>query len=258
MASIILPDRWKRQPQGAVEVDTNLLGFEPRKVFVGDQTPGYTKGSSVKTGAAQPGRFIGVDTTIHATTVDSAYTIDLGSRPSSASFLIIAERNIDCSATNSIPFVFNCRTGNEANYSALALGNSYAPVGSKNKLHVTGVGDVVTHNFVNGRLDSYDKEYPTNVALNICTTYSSLLGSEYKLLAKDDVGSGYVAPLKVYLFLEMPPISNALAQWLSKHPWQIFKKKKQVFYSFGSSFPVLSSLAVSNITSSGGRLTASA
>jgi hypothetical protein len=38
----------------------------------------------------------------------------------------------------------------------------------------------------------------------------------------------------------------------------LYKNKKQVIYSFGSSFPVLTSLAVSNITSSGGRLTASA
>jgi hypothetical protein len=44
---------------------------------------------------------------------------------------------------------------------------------------------------------------------------------------------------------------------LLQNPWQIFKPKKQVIYSFGSSFPVLTSLGVSNITSSGGRLTAS-
>jgi hypothetical protein len=46
---------------------------------------------------------------------------------------------------------------------------------------------------------------------------------------------------------------------LIKNPWQIFKPRKRVIYFDVSSpsFPVLSSLSVSNITSSGGRLTAS-
>lgn len=51
-------------------------------------------------------------------------------------------------------------------------------------------------------------------------------------------------------------ISHNLAIALSDNPWQIFKPRKRVFYSLPA-FPVLSSLAVSNITSSGGRLTAS-
>jgi hypothetical protein len=42
------------------------------------------------------------------------------------------------------------------------------------------------------------------------------------------------------------------------NPGQIFRSAKRVIYSFGSSFPVLTSLGVSAITSSGGRLTASA
>jgi len=45
-------------------------------------------------------------------------------------------------------------------------------------------------------------------------------------------------------------------QEYSSNPWQIFKPLKRVFYfDVPSSFPVLSSLSVSNITSSGGRLT---
>jgi hypothetical protein len=55
------------------------------------------------------------------------------------------------------------------------------------------------------------------------------------------------------------PLSHAEIKELFNNPWQIFKPKKRVIYFDVSSpsFPVLSSLAVSNITSSGGRLTAS-
>jgi len=45
---------------------------------------------------------------------------------------------------------------------------------------------------------------------------------------------------------------------LTANPWQIFKPRKRILYfDVSSSFPVLSSLTASYITSSGGRLTAS-
>ncbi len=45
---------------------------------------------------------------------------------------------------------------------------------------------------------------------------------------------------------------------LLRNPWQVFKPNKRTTYFDVPSFPVLTSLSVSNITSSGGRLTASA
>jgi len=62
-----------------------------------------------------------------------------------------------------------------------------------------------------------------------------------------------VSPLIVVL----KKYDRIIAQRLSENPWQIFKPRKRVLYfDVSSSFPVLSSLSVSNITSSGGRLTA--
>jgi hypothetical protein len=52
-------------------------------------------------------------------------------------------------------------------------------------------------------------------------------------------------------------VSQLLYAW-TDNPREILKPRKQVIYSFGSSFPTLTSLGVSAITSSGGRLTASA
>ncbi len=46
------------------------------------------------------------------------------------------------------------------------------------------------------------------------------------------------------------------AKSFHENPWQIFKPKKQVIYFDAPSFPVLSTLTASYITSSGGRLTA--
>jgi hypothetical protein len=85
-------------------------------------------------------------------------------------------------------------------------------------------------------------------------------------------GVGYTPPTGNGVLLSVAAGGNAYAFYAAKralcdaeifalvdNPWQIFKPRKRVIYfDVSSSFPVLSSLAVSNITSSGGRLTASA
>jgi hypothetical protein len=48
-----------------------------------------------------------------------------------------------------------------------------------------------------------------------------------------------------------------MQNWVD-NPFSVFKKKSRILYFDAPSFPVLSSLTASYITSSGGRLTASA
>ena len=64
--------------------------------------------------------------------------------------------------------------------------------------------------------------------------------------------NGLISDVSVYSVAK----SAAEIKSLSENPWQIFKPRKRVIYFDAPSFPVLSSLAVSEITSSGGRLTA--
>ena len=209
-------------PQGGVPELAPAWAGKVRKVIVNGVLPkGIVAGSTISKQTTKFGTSLVQTSRIWNSNVGSQYAINLGTRPNSATFLIIAERNCDCNAQQNIPFIMNCATLGDGGVS-IAMGNWWNSPVHRNKLHA-GSGDV----WIGGVPQSSsvsDNELLANTPYTIVNSISTMTGGEYKLFAKDDSTGGYVSPVKLHLFVELDLQSPESAKSLSANPWQIFKR----------------------------------
>ena len=212
-------------PQGGVPELAPEWAGKVRKVIVNGVLPkGAVAGSTIGRQTTKFGTSLVQASRIWNSNVGSQYAINLGTRPNSATFLIIAERNCDCNIEQNIPFIMNCATLGDGGVS-IAMGNWWDSSNLRNKLHsgagnpkwINGVAQTLNDGLSNADLIS-DTPY------NIVVSMGTMTGGEYKLFAKDDSAGGYVSPVKIHLFVELDLQSPESAKSLSANPWQIFKR----------------------------------
>lgn len=209
-------------PQGGVPELAPAWAGKVRKVIVNGVLPkGIVAGSTISKQTTKFGTSLVQTSRIWNGNVGSQYAINLGTRPNSATFLIIAERNCDCNAQQNIPLVMNCATLGDGGV-GIAMGNWWDSPVHRNKLHA-GSGDL----WIGGVPQSSslsDNELLADTPYTIVNSISTMTGGEYKLFAKDDSTGGYVSPVKLHLFVELDLQSPESAKSLSANPWQIFKR----------------------------------
>jgi hypothetical protein len=264
VASIILPDRWKRQPQGEAELDRSnpltrnlrhLWLFSPDRNWRVDLVAGVRLANS---------NIINTPPVNHVT----------GVRTSTGFELL-------CALPNAIGAPITILTGHRfiSGVVTFSFGASdvwtgwYKASGNTLLTSTNGAtfdGSVApTGPFIDSRPISYqaytmsganDLRASCNggavVADTSCQSPSGALNAVrfgYDFLGSNP-GS---ADINLVAIFNRSFLNHELIE-ISANPWQIFKKKSRVIYFDAPSFPVLSSLGVSNITSSGGRLTANA
>ena len=209
-------------PQGGVPELAPAWAGKVRKVIVNGVLPkGIVAGSTISKQTTKFGTSLVQTSRIWNSNVGSQYAINLGTRPNSATFLIIAERNCDCNAQQNIPLVMNCATLGDGGVS-ITMGNWWDSPANRNKVHA-GSGDL----WIGGVPQSSnlsDNELLADTPYTIVNSISTMTGGEYKLFAKDDSTGGYVSPVKLHLFVELDLQSPESAKSLSANPWQIFKR----------------------------------
>lgn len=209
-------------PQGGVPELAPAWAGKVRKVIVNGVLPkGIVAGSTISKQTTKFGTSLVQTSRIWNGNVGSQYAINLGTRPNSATFLIIAERNCDCNAQQNIPLVMNCATLGDGGVS-ITMGNWWNSPANRNKVHA-GSGDL----WIGGvpqSSDLSDNELLAKTPYTIVNSISTMTGGEYKLFAKDDSTGGYVSPVKLHLFVELDLQSPESAKSLSANPWQIFKR----------------------------------
>lgn len=212
-------------PQGGVPELAQEWAGKVRKVIVNGVLPkGIVAGSTISKQTTKFGTSLVQTSRIWNNNVGSQYAIDLGARPNSATFLIIAERNCDCNAQQNIPFIMNCATLGGGGVS-ISMGNWWDSSNLRNKLH-SGVGNPKWINGVAQTLNDglSNADLISDTPYNIVVSMGTMTGGEYKLFAKDDSAGGYVSPVKIHLFVELDLQSPESAKSLSANPWQIFKR----------------------------------
>lgn len=209
-------------PQGGVPELDPAWARKVRKVIVNGVLPkGIVAGSTISKQTTKYGTSLVQASRIWNGNVGSQYAINLGTRPNSATFLIIAERNCDCNTQQNLPFIMNCATLGDGGV-GIAMGNWWDSPVHRNKLHA-GSGDL----WIGGVPQSSsvsDNELLADTPYTIVNSISTMTGGEYKLFAKDDSTGGYVSPVKLHLFVELELQSPESAKSLSANPWQIFKR----------------------------------
>jgi len=212
-------------PQGGVpELAQEWAGKVRKVVFNGVLPNGVVAGSTISRQVTKFGTSLVQASRIWNSNVGSQYAINLGTRPNSATFLIIAERNCDCNIQQNIPFIMNCATLGDGGVS-IAMGNWWNSSNLRNKLH-SGNGNPKWINGVAQTLNDglSDADLISGTPYNIVVSMGTMTGGEYKLFAKDDSAGGYVSPVKIHLFVELDLQSPESAKSLSANPWQIFKR----------------------------------
>lgn len=211
-------------PQGGVPELAPEWAGKVRKVIVNGVLPkGIVAGSTIGKQTTKFGTSLVQTSRIWNGDVGSQYAINLGARPNSATFLIIAERNCDCNAEQNIPFIMNCATLGDGGV-GIAMGNWWNSPIHRNKVHA-GSGDLWIGGVFQSLVPSLsDNELLADTPYTIVNSISTMTGGEYKLFAKDDSAGGYVSPVKLHLFVELDLQSPESAKSLSANPWQIFKR----------------------------------
>jgi hypothetical protein len=273
VASIILPDRWKRQPQGAVEVDWNnpltkdiVFAFNGAHRYDAAAKQLATNSGGIVTRASPKG--LGPD-------ISGTQYLDFADTPS---YNTTGECSIVWGG------VFDAVTGAYRSPISKALGSGstntpfevYVDSISGKLVCIRSNGDYRANNLnttplTAGNFVVFGIAAPAtiqstpqawvNLTEQSVTGFGGAIGQAtsntrgIRIGRRDDSDTQLDGSVN-FAFVFNRKISSDEYFALYTNPWQIFKKKKRVFYSFPS-FPVLSSLSVSNITSSGGRLTAS-
>ena len=233
-------------PQGGVPELAPAWAGKVRKVIVNGVLPkGIVAGSTISKQTTKFGTSLVQTSRIWNGNVGSQYAINLGTRPNSATFLIIAERNCDCNAQQNIPLVMNCATLGDGGVS-ITMGNWWNSPANRNKVHA-GSGDL----WIGGVPQSSslsDNELLADTPYTIVNSISTMTGGEYKLFAKDDSTGGYVSPVKLHLFVELDLQSPESAKSLSANPWQIFKRPDSRIFVPVSAGGTTTSLIVQDAT----------
>jgi hypothetical protein len=268
VASIILPDRWKRQPQGVVEVDRNhwivqrgITVYAPM-----GNAGGYVRGAirqfQSDTVARTPNskfqglvanfngsQYINVGTTPPAT----AYTLAGWATHSASGTHTICALN-DASSNLAVRLICGGNPGPGGLSTNGYTVNATENVGLNTWQHVVGVvGGAADHRAYSnggnkGTNTTSDTRSPTGITIGGYQMWGALTSPLNGLVSNVLILPWAMTDDEVFrLYVEQRDT-----------PWKIFKPSKRVIYFDAPSFPTLSSLSVSNITSSGGRLTASA
>jgi len=236
-------------PQGGVpELAQEWAGKVRKVVFNGVLPNGVVAGSTISRQVTKFGTSLVQASRIWNSNVGSQYAINLGTRPNSATFLIIAERNCDCNIQQNIPFIMNCATLGDGGVS-IAMGNWWNSSNLRNKLH-SGNGNPKWINGVAQTLNDglSDADLISGTPYNIVVSMGTMTGGEYKLFAKDDSAGGYVSPVKIHLFVELDLQSPESAKSLSDNPWQIFKRPDSRIFVPVSAGGTTTSLIVQDAT----------
>jgi hypothetical protein len=269
VAAIILPDRWKRQPQGAVQVDLQhpLAGAISSLVVPVNGKPvqligrGLTLNGTLAS-AAGPG---GVVVTNNAEKVSGGTAnnfISLSPIATSAVSILFVGTRYSTPPTNNAAVAMCSRESVDNNGLELDLGNAF---GNANLVYFYGFGSVGPMAVYCNGVAAVGNN-PTNItvvngAVNsiVATAEWHTGGGGHTVLAKAAGTGDFAYDVGTLLYATFNRVLSPVeALSLSANPWQIFKPRKRVLYFDAPSFPVLSSLTASYITSSGGRLTANA
>jgi len=275
VAAIILPDRWKRQPQGAVGIDwsnqlTEGLQYAVCPTIAGsfnivDKVPST---SDTATRARGSFEFNGTNTYVK----HPSGNINLASS-SGVSSLVIAKTPVDanddliCQASSterSLEFIV------ETSFGALRLGSyRYEASSFQDNLWLGSTTIALNSDFIasisfpNNRVGAQPTMFLNGKKETTTNTYwtgdgSVVLSRDITTpitLGHDNAANYFIGNIYLALIWDRK-LSDEKHALLHANPWQIFKKKSRILYFDAPSFPVLSSLTASYITSSGGRLTA--
>ncbi len=269
MAAIILPDRWKRQPRGAVEVDTNhwlyanIIGvvssasgvpFEHINRNFGTRTStvstAVTKGGlAVSTGNA--GAIANIRFALQSNNPSSMSLFSIGSSSSGSGNI---RDVVSINAASNTEYLRICRYGiggyDYLTFKKSGIGErtlSGAPLNDSIAVARTLLIEPGAVGF---------KCHTSGATYTATTTTGSFVGTDIGIVVGGTVYSAVYSTQLLVAALDRA-ITIDEHNELESDPWQIFKPRKRILYFDAPSFPVLSSLAVSNITSSGGRLAVS-
>ncbi len=262
MASIILPDRWKRQPQGAVDVDwSNPLTNALKIAFLPSDRAkvGTPSSSSAIITPSQHGLAANI------TSRDTSYYYPHHSDydGGNLSFFVLAKSRTITNNRNYFgkwadtadndSWILRTESGVLKQYINVSAVWTNASAGTVSVGKVHALAGAYGYGGITAYLDGVPGTTASKSG-NVASTSAARIGDAGLAIASP----GDAADADIYLaMLWKRTLFAPEIKALSDNPWQVFKPRKQVIYSFGSSFPVLTSLGVSAITSSGGRLTAS-
>lgn len=208
----------------------------PNRIILGHDTKQFTVGGSIVKTAYSGRPTLEITGNVFSGNA-STYGISLGTKPSSATYIAIAESRIDCETTSGIPFILNTRLSSESNFISIILGNSYESAGSKNKINVGGGGTGASasqHLFVNGvkQASAISSNAPIQIGsiVTIGTSYASIPGASYTALAKADSSGGFAAPMRIYLFAEFPLLPETAVQRITANPGILFERKNKTYF----------------------------
>ena len=208
----------------------------PNRIILGHDTKQFTVGGSIVKTAYSGRPTLEITGNVFSGNA-STYGISLGTIPSSATYIAIAESRIDCEKTSGIPFILNTRLSSESNFISIVLGNSYESAGSKNKINVGGGGTGASasqHLFVNGvkQASATLSNAPIQIGsiVTVGTSYSSIPGSSYTALAKADSTGGFAAPMRLYLFAEFPLLPETAVQRITANPGILFERRNKTYF----------------------------
>jgi len=261
VASIILPDQWKRQPQGAVELDSayNVLsaclpvisglgyGAAEKKPLAFHYTAAFHSITPTTNGY------------IFTQTGDDLREITLLIAGTRAPLTYFSYFSVIGSVADNTTVVSSNTPSTEGLLRVMADG-SIKWTGDAGQDVQSAAGVVKTGlNFAEVYLIS-----PTGSSTRTTKIYLNGVLVAQSTTAAFYINGSWVGPRQIDSPLHSSTtlgvhlcgaIANRNSE-LHKNPWQIFKPRKRVIYFDVFTFPVLSSLGVSYITSSGGRLTA--
>jgi len=256
VTAIILPSIWTKQPQGAVGVD---LSRSPVCIINHGVSPGYDAvGNNVWPYVVAPKSFISVFGKAYKSsnwgTSNYSFTVSKSLDGSKELSIIVCGALYPNERIVTIPTTawdIKLSSSGSGVMTLDLLGGGYGPRFTAT-FNVPVVGTVVINWSAPNNLNVFSNGVKLSHTVVTDTTVSSI-GNIGRFYIFDGGAYAVNAPIALVGVFNKVQID---AQELSTNPWQIFKPRKRILYFDAPSFPVLTSLAVSAITSSGGRLTA--
>lgn len=275
MAAIILPDRWMQQPQGSVAVKPEVVDLW------GDCTNSYVSPDLLISSSAnilstpfdgERGRYFPAnDSTEYLSAKNkvnfsgkwsASATIKTATLPGSSGVEWVLFSSGDGTATPYYYWTLNVLNTGAIKWLAYATVNT--SVASAAGVIVAGKRQqvLVTYNeFDTGANDGGVKIYVDGAQVASGTSRTIVrtdAANTFNVAKRPGFGNGASFHGQINdVALARVAFPDTYARHITKTPWALLQPQKRVLYFDAPSFPVLSSLSVSNITSSGGRLTAS-
>jgi hypothetical protein len=244
MASIILPSRWTKQPQGVVEVDPAPLGFvRPRDVFAFNEgrlsdvdgryplsvtgTPTIGVAGSDKSAVFASGSS-SYSTTGNIAAVSGKASILVRVRPRTTAYIFVAG-------------VDSFRIWTQAGTNWGTHNGNNLPSGEALPLNVWTTLLVATTATANTAYFYRDGRYVGSTA---GTGVPDISAARFSLNDyRPAYGQGGACDISLAAIWDSL-LPDSFAKEITRNPWQIFKPKKQVIYSFSSGITVQTLFAV--------------